>query len=303
MSRRQQRQASRRAAFTLIELLVVIAIIAVLIGLLLPAVQKVREAASRTQCSNNLKQIALAVHNFEGVYRKVPSGWWWDITTHGNYPTYVWAAGNVTGTEGSLHYFLLPYLEQDNLYRGSNGYVRNVLGDVVKTFLCPSDPSSWPNQPRYLNNRGYASCSYAGNAWVFDPRGPGSMATAMPDGTSNTVVFVERYLNCNNYVDGPAWGYIYPFTGPDKDAAMFGCASAGLPLSCPDYNHGNTGFQVHPEPSACDPYTIQGTHPGTMQVALGDGSVRGVSGSISTRTWEYACYPFDGMVLPADWNQ
>src|SRR5215468_10203317 len=104
---------SRRQGFTLIELLVVIAIIAILIALLVPAVQKVREAAARTQCTNNLKQIGLGCHNFESTFKRLPplyGGANPGQTTQG-------ASQKFNSIWGSTHVFLLPYIEMDNLYK------------------------------------------------------------------------------------------------------------------------------------------------------------------------------------------
>jgi prepilin-type N-terminal cleavage/methylation domain-containing protein/prepilin-type processing-associated H-X9-DG protein len=142
-----------RSGFTLIELLVVIAIIAILIALLVPAVQKVRSAAARTQCTNNLKQIGLASHNYASAYKHLPPG-------SANFP----ASG---GSPGSLLTVILPYLEQSNLYNlfdfnsDINNSADNYLGRIqdVNVFLCPADPSTG-----YLTQVGLAPAGYSTNA-------------------------------------------------------------------------------------------------------------------------------------------
>ncbi len=191
-----------RWAFTLIELLVVIAIIAVLIGLLLPAVQKVREAANRMSCSNNVKQLALACHNFENTNGVLPP----------------WASSKA-GEYGSAHYLLLPYLEQDNLFRQANGISFTVRTAAVRTFACPTDPtvrdgvftneavnypynSTAPNRIS-VNGVPYGAATYAINAQVAfaelvdgHPVRTTTGLTRITDGTSNTVLFAERMAFC-----------------------------------------------------------------------------------------------------------
>jgi prepilin-type N-terminal cleavage/methylation domain-containing protein len=300
---------SRGKGFTLIELLVVIAIIAVLIGLLLPAVQKVREAAARMKCSNNLKQLALASHNFESTYGRLPplmggSG-------------YSMQFPNVYGT---TLVFLLPYIEQDNLYQNmnNNNVYSPTYGTIpsgapsyaanIPTFICPSDPSiSGTVHP----TNGYGYSSYAANAQVFgSANGSNGQLTAwdggrkietIADGSSNTILFTEKYGNCANSSasGGNEWGSVSAGYMPTfQNNQNGGNSYAGPPSNSP-----NAMFMIQPNPyqTVCDPYRASGAHTNTILVALGDGSVRGLSTGISPTTWWYACCPIDGQPMPSDW--
>src|SRR5262245_42968665 len=197
----------RRHGFTLIELLVVIAIIAVLIGLLLPAVQKVREAAARTTSSNHLRQIALAVHNYNDSYQgKLPPM----VDTGTNAPT---GAGLQ-----SLFFNMLPYIEQDNIYKlfnraTPNTYYNATTGatrNIIKVFLSPADSTASngttaqvtvtvtpaPAAPFTASWMGtFATTSYAGNGLVFKGN-TGGIPRTFVDGTANTIMFAERYQVC-----------------------------------------------------------------------------------------------------------
>jgi len=231
MCRNRSVVRDRRGGFTLIELLVVIAIIAILIGLLLPAVQKVREAASRTQCANNMKQIALAVHNFHDTYRVLPQGMYYQGLTGGysedggvttitvnSVPNVVgWPTASDPNGCNTLHDVLLPYLEQQAVYAAvqAQDASKHNKGtwNVIKTYICPSDPSNGipgqyttggkpsggPNMIRWSpsNQEPMGATSYAGNAWVFNPLSPKSLVAAITRGTSSCIMFAEIYQGCN----------------------------------------------------------------------------------------------------------
>src|SRR5262245_40975804 len=146
-----------RRGFTLIELLVVIAIIAILIGLLLPAVQKVREAAARTTCSNNLKQIGTAIHNYASANQE-------KLPPNENY------SGNSQPGWATFYANILPYIEQDNVYKASFNsgatWGNGQHAAVIKTYLCPAD-SSHSNGRRPTDPGGWACTSYSTNWYLF----------------------------------------------------------------------------------------------------------------------------------------
>jgi prepilin-type N-terminal cleavage/methylation domain-containing protein/prepilin-type processing-associated H-X9-DG protein len=197
-----RRTGGGRSAFTLIELLVVIAIIGILMALLLPAIQKVRDAANRMLCANNEKQITLACHNYQNDFNKLPA-----YSIGGN-------PGDNPNIQGSAHFLLLPYIEQDNLYkRASNASGAEISWllrtEAIKAYWCPNDSSTSqgrfaftePNQPPDLQNPrlsfngiGFGVTNYAYNAQV----GTGKTGVQqIADGSSNTVLFAERMGHCN----------------------------------------------------------------------------------------------------------
>jgi prepilin-type N-terminal cleavage/methylation domain-containing protein/prepilin-type processing-associated H-X9-DG protein len=330
-------KSGARKGFTLIELLVVIAIIAVLIGLLVPAVQKVRNAAVRIQCSNNLHQLGVAYMNYATSRNgKLPAAWY-PLQIDPSTQLFVPFSTTDPYPRGTIHLSLLPYIEQDNVQNlaatapnGSTPFENSTAGFyggnvIIKAYLCPADPSRNSD----IQREGFASASYAANLMVFDPKGPGTLTSAMRDGASNTVIFTERYTNCQpqgagTFQTSPGWAVHPSFVLPSQggphgwDSPVFGWhewQSLNFPTQYAQtpfdpsfaqaYVNGvptGTPFQIAPSLSNCDWRITQGGHSGVMNVLLGDGSVRGVSSGISAVTWWSACMPNDGNPLGSDWD-
>jgi prepilin-type N-terminal cleavage/methylation domain-containing protein len=300
----------RRRGFTLIELLVVIGIIAALIGLLLPAVQKVREAAQRVSCANNLRQIVMAMHNCNGDHGRLPPGIGW----------FPGLERGPKGAYGTGFFHLLRYLEQDTLYDHSLSPVNDLYlagnNDVfswpVPVLLCPSDPSAGAKGlVTAADGTILGAGSYAGNAQVFahvrgdgilmDPVGMARIPDSFPDGTSNTILVAEKYAHCTNAAfpeGGSLWAYsqLGPFVQPLHPAFAVSWE--------PTYSIGpGSKFLVQPRPflRICDPTLASTAHAGGIQVGLADGSVRTVSPGVSGATWWAACTPAAGDLPGSDW--
>jgi prepilin-type N-terminal cleavage/methylation domain-containing protein/prepilin-type processing-associated H-X9-DG protein len=294
---------ARRPGFTLIELLVVIAIIAVLIGMLLPAIQKVREAAARSSCANNLHQIGVAAHNHHASLGYFPPG------TH-------------TPSGASALVQLLPYLEQGNVYNQFNlnqsvlagGTNNTAAHQNVALFLCPSDSSS--------GNVGYGKCNYMANLGAQGNIGNGPVPLdrtrvgpffynsrtrleTIIDGTATTALFSETkrgsYPNPEDPLDiykSPTWNS--PADDLAPPAASQNTSLPRFTYSGLEYFRGNviwTAYYTHTVPPNSPTYDCTSSdltrghhaarsyHTGGVNVAFCDGSVRFVVNGVSLATW------------------
>jgi prepilin-type N-terminal cleavage/methylation domain-containing protein/prepilin-type processing-associated H-X9-DG protein len=261
-------QVRKSAAFTLIELLVVIAIIAILIGLLLPAVQKVREAAARTKCTNNLKQIGLAMHMYQDTNNKLPAGW---VTSNPN--------GAIAPNPGwSWSLLILSYIEQGPLYNTINPDVttpggpptaNTILQTPLSIYRCPSDPG----QPINTSLQSYGMSNYVVNREVVGPgrldgsNTPNALSVQnIQDGSSNTILVGERDSQRNI---GAIWGVRSSVTSASFEGRPGSALNPLNPATPPSAGTGNA-----------QRLAFNSLHPGGVMFVFGDGSVRFISNSV-----------------------
>src|SRR4029079_1317133 len=300
----------KQSAFTLIELLVFIAIIGILVALLLPAIQAARESARKSQCSNNLKQIGLAIHQYELSYKRLPAG-------------AIWSNGTTKIRRGSVLFFLLPYIEEAALYNAVNVHSANlddavnnakIGGQRVATFTCPSDELNGMYNEyavhSYAASRGPTavydnpgcSCAHDFSSFAMAPlddptnyagpftrMGTTTKLSRVTDGLSQTIFFGEVRPSCSEDVRE---GWAYTNNGN-------GYCTTIIPINYDTCN------ELASDPCArpCNWNTEVGfksAHPGGAFFLFGDGSVHLLQQKIDHQTYQYLGAKSDGNVISTD---
>ena len=277
-----------RRGFTLIELLVVIAIIAVLVALLLPAVQQAREAARRTECKNHLKQIGLAFHNYNDLYRVLPDG------GNDNTGSTKWPCGDCCNAnnrgEWNWMYQILPQIEQTPLYNQANN--TTIYQTAIPTYYCPSrrQPMMYGSSAKgdYAGNGGDGWTNYNGAVTRRSCQRPVDFAQIL-DGASNTMLVGEKQTNDLNF--GGSGGDNEPWanSGWDQDQIRIG-SSTYQPAPDSAYAPGEPGTTIWSD-------LFGSIHVGAFNVVLVDGSVRSISYNVNGETFRRLCVRNDNLPL------
>jgi len=301
---------NRRSGFTLIELLVVIAIIAILIGLLLPAIQKVRQAAASTQTTNNIKQMVLAAHNHQSEKGFLPPYSHRELTyINGN-----WSQQN----DSIMNFYgdILPYIEQNVIYNslydatpGRQGLWVNGATTPIKSFLDPTDPTGSADGiiggqliSGFAINRDALPFLQVNNIAGWGGGKKTTLEAGFPDGTSQTIMIAQHYAVGTIVNGGWSWSAYNTWNDWSLGSGSFSMSTGSQGL--PPYNlplQPHPVIQVQPDPTTVNMADVQTGRAAGILVGLADGSVRNLSSTMSNYTFQLAVNPTDKQVLPSDW--